>query len=51
MVPREDFVKFEVIDLQQYQWRNNIEIIGIPESVFDLEESIIDLASAVDLKI
>jgi len=43
----------DIIDVQQYIRRNNLEICGIPDSVAnkDLEKKVIDLAAAIDVKI
>ena len=53
MVPMKEFVEVErdVIDLQQYHRRNNIEISGLPESITNIEESVIRIASAVNLSV
>lgn len=55
MVSSSELVKVErdLSEAQQYIRRNNVEICGIPESVEDqdLENCIIKLADAVDLKI
>ena len=41
----------DIVELQQYVRRNNIEIVGIPESVQqeDLEEKVIELASELSI--
>ena len=46
-------IERDVIDLQQYIRRNNIEICGIPESVSDkdLKSKVIDIASAIGVDI
>ena len=44
-------VERDVIDLQQYIRRNNIEICGIPESVTKLEKCVLDIVKAVDIKL
>lgn len=43
----------DVVDVQQYIRRNNIEICGIPDNIPDneLEEKVIDIATALDVKI
>lgn len=43
----------DVVDVQQYIRRNNVEICGIPDNVSDndLEKKVIELASVIDVKI
>ena len=46
-------IEKDVIDVQQYIRRNNVEICGIPNSVSDkdLEAKVIDLAASIDVSI
>ena len=46
-------VERELIDLQQYVRRNNVEICNLPESIKDddLESTVIDIGKAVDIDI
>lgn len=46
-------IERDVVDLQQYIRRNNIEICGIPNSIEqkDLEDTVIKIADAIDVKI
>lgn len=46
-------IEKDVIDLQQYVRRNNIEICGIPNDVGNasLEKKVIDIANAIDVEI
>ena len=46
-------IERDVVDLQQYIRRNNIEICGIPNNVEqkDLEEKVIQIADTIDVKI
>ena len=46
-------IEKDVIDLQQYERRNNVEIFGIPNSVVDdkLEDKVIEMAEIIDVKI
>ena len=51
----EEFISMErdVIDLQQYIRRNNVEVCNLPESIGDddLEDTIINIGKAVDIEI
>ena len=46
-------VEKDVVDLQQYIRRNNIEVVGIPSNIVDkdLERTVIDIADSIDVKI
>ena len=46
-------IEKDVVDLQQYIRRNNIEIVGIPNKISDkyLEQTVIDLADSIDVRI
>ena len=52
-VKKSEFIEVErdVVDLQQYIRRNNIEISGIPNSVEKLEEKVISIGKAVNINI
>ena len=47
-------LQIDVIEIQQYSPKNNIEIYGLPEtddeSVEELEKKVIKIAKAVDVK-
>ena len=53
MVTRSEFfnVERDVIEVQQYSCRNNVEISGLPENLTNLQSSIIKIGSAVGIKI
>ena len=53
MVTRIEFVNVErdVIDVQQYSRRNNVEISGLPEEITDLKNTAINIGSAVGVHI
>ena len=53
MVTRSEFVNVErdVIEVQQYSCRKNVEISGLSEKLTNLQNSIINICSAIGIKI
>lgn len=44
-------VERDVIDVQQYNRRNNVEISGLPEELTDLQDTVINIGKAIGVQI